>query len=166
MKTLIAMRHAKSDWADSSLSDFDRPLNPRGNKDAPEMGRRLNKHDLKPDMVLHSAALRTTQTAEHIAGIFKMKPSSVVPSKKLYLADPEALLHSLQETPSETVNTLMIIGHNPGISTFCERLTNDDVGDMVTASTAIISFEIEDWDCVTWGLGKLLNYDYPKRDAI
>ena len=84
MKTLLLIRHAKSSWDDPALPDKDRPLNDRGRRDAPKMGKRLAKRGVKPDLILSSPALRALRTAEIIAKMLDYQRRDIVLNERLY----------------------------------------------------------------------------------
>lgn len=113
MQTITLMRHAKSSWANANQSDYDRPLNKRGNRDAPEMARRLVERKTIPTLILCSSAKRTIETAEHLLDVFGAPTPQIEYLKSLYLAPPEALLDALESAVES--NHIMILAHNPGI---------------------------------------------------
>jgi phosphohistidine phosphatase len=112
MLTLSLLRHAKSSWADSRLKDIDRPLNERGEKDAPRMGGHLARQGLVPDLVLCSPAVRTRQTLALVLPHLKPSPE-IVYDDALYPGTPPAILKRLRNVAAE-VRHAMIVGHNPG----------------------------------------------------
>lgn len=112
-RTLILLRHAKSSWEDDSLDDFDRPLNPRGRRDAPRMGKWLRENAPRPDAVLCSSAARTRETWAGVSGQLADPPDATF-LDPLYDASPDVILSAAQSL-SDSVRTALIIGHNPGI---------------------------------------------------
>ncbi len=112
MKRLILVRHAKSDWSLPDQEDWDRPLNPRGQRDAPEMARRLRARRLKPDRILTSPAVRAITTATIMARELRVAPSLLTPEERLYLASPADLLAVLRELGG-TSRALMVLGTQP-----------------------------------------------------
>ena len=123
MKRLLLLRHAKSSWDNPSLADFDRPLAPRGAKAAARMGRELFTRDWLPERALVSPAARTRQTWELVVAELPDAPSTHFP-EALYDASAERMLGELQRAP-ETVNTLLILGHNPGLENLARLLVGD-----------------------------------------
>ncbi|HWK65067.1 MAG TPA: histidine phosphatase family protein [Rhizobiaceae bacterium] len=113
MKTLLLMRHGKSSWDDRSLADFERPLAQRGVKASKRIGRELASRGWVPTRVLVSPALRTQRTWELVAAELAEAPT-VGAVESLYDATPDELLAELQGA-DETVETLLVIGHNPGL---------------------------------------------------
>lgn len=112
MRRLLLLRHAKSDWDDPGLSDHARPLNARGRAAAATMGGFIRDQGLSPDLVMLSSSRRTRQTLEGLD--LPPPPLGVVPLDSLYLAEPGAIRALLAEAP-EAAQTLMVIGHNPGL---------------------------------------------------
>ena len=121
MKTLLLLRHAKSSWDNPRLADFERPFNGRGRADAPRMGALLHKEGLEPDMIITSSAKRALATATAVAEACDNE-TAVQATRELYLAGPEEYLSLLAEVP-ETVSTLLMVGHNPGLEELLEELT-------------------------------------------
>lgn len=137
MRTLILMRHAKSDWGDETLSDHDRPLNARGRRAAAEMGLTLAARELLPDRVLSSTSRRTRETLEFLSQTAGWRAAAVF-LPELYLAEPDQLLASVREHGGEAA-TLLVLAHNPGI----EALASTTAGDHLSFPTAALAaFEV------------------------
>ena len=132
MKQLLVMRHAKSSWDDTNLSDHDRPLNKRGFRDAPRMGRWLAEQDLRPDLILSSTANRAVETAKLVAAEFA-EPPRIEFDSNLYLATPATWRITIP-VYADREQTLLIVGHNPGL----EHLINELIGQYETIPTAAI----------------------------
>ena len=168
MKTLILLRHAKSDWSEPGLTDFDRPLAPRGIKAAPLVGRHLRGQKLDPDLVLCSSAQRARQTWELVAPELRDNPETRF-MKTLYLASPSRLLAAIKRAP-EGVQRLMLIGHNPGMENLAQRLIGGGKKKALknlqskfpTAAVAVIRFDAQDWARVGDGAGELTRFIRPK----
>lgn len=161
-RTLLAMRHAKSSWKDASLADFDRPLNARGRRDAKRAGEWLSEQGLIPDVILSSAARRARLTAERVGKGLK-RPVEVVLTRDLYHAPPEVYNEWVRAVPEE-VQTLLVIGHNPGIAQWIARLTGEVV-DVPTAAIACIKLWDTPWSSLAAdGSGTLQSYWYPKLE--
>jgi len=112
-RTLLLLRHAKSSWDDPALDDFDRPLAKRGREAAPRMGREMARRGWLPDRALVSAALRTRQTWELVeVGLPHAVPA--FSDRSIYEAPAERILDAIRSTPAG-VETLLVVGHNPGI---------------------------------------------------
>ena len=161
MKQLLVLRHAKSSWKDLSLRDFERPLNKRGQKDAPRMGQLLNEHHLKPDQIITSAAVRARLTAEAVA-VNCGYDAEIFATSDLYMASPAAYFEVLNHVQDS--NTLvMVVGHNPGIEDLVEDLT-DQWHRMPTGALAHIQLDIDSWRTLDFDTaGSLLNIWRPKE---
>ncbi len=160
MKTLYLVRHAKSSWKFPELADFDRPLNRRGQRDAPEMGRRLRQREACPQLILCSPAVRTQHTARALAKAMEY-PSDVRYVDEFYEASPEVLLATVQ-TVRDAVNDLMLVGHNPGLTELVNRLTAHSIENVATAGVVAVIFSVDRWSEVHFGIGQFGGYDYPK----
>lgn len=161
MKTLQLIRHAKSDWDDASLRDFDRPLNHRGQQDAPEMGRRLADKGMQPELFISSSATRARTTAALIAGVINYPVAQIALHDELYMATPATMLRIIRTTPDE-INCLALLTHNPGITEMVERLTRKPFDHVPTAAIITLTAPIEQWQeagC-RWSI---IDFDYPKR---
>ena len=162
-KTLYLVRHAKSSWEDSSLADYDRPLNKRGKRDAPEMGRRLAKQNIRPDQVISSPAKRAKKTASAMAEMVGYPPKKIQWEKNLYHALPETLLEYIHQAPADC-ESLMLVGHNPGLTDFYNALSDEEIENIVTAGVVCLTFDTDSWHEITLNEnGTLAWYDYPKR---
>ena len=142
MKTLLVLRHAKSSWNDSALGDHERPLNERGRRDGPRMGRLLREYGLIPDIVISSDAVRAQRTAEAVAEAARYV-GEILLDERLYLASPADIL-SLLRAVREDADRVMVVGHNPGLEGLVEQLTGERE-DMPTATLAQIVLPIDRW---------------------
>lgn len=162
MKVLILVRHAKSSWKEPYTSDFDRPLNGRGKKDAPVMGERLAKAGASPDVIVTSPARRARKTARIMADALGYPRKKVREEPRIYEADPGTLLAVVQGLP-EKAQCAMLVGHNPGFTDLAEELTGETIGNVPTCGTVTIEFALRAWGKAGPGRGKLVDFDYPKR---
>jgi len=162
MKILYIIRHAKSSWKFPELSDHDRPLNKRGKRDAPEIGKRLQRQGVSPDTLISSTANRAYTTAQKIAAEIRFPSSEVVPSSDLFHADPSEILEVIQGV-SDEYHSAMIFGHNPGITWAANQLGNLNIDNIPTCGVVAISFSVNRWSELGFGKGALMFYDYPKR---
>ncbi|MFN7225287.1 MAG: SixA phosphatase family protein [Paracoccaceae bacterium] len=164
MKRLILTRHAKSSWDDPLTPDHDRPLNERGKAAAADLGQWLASRGYIPDLVLCSDALRTRKTWSGIAPalpgtpVLELKPA-------LYHAGPEVMLAVLHKADPDTV---MMIGHNPGIAEFASRLVanapaNPDFGRYPTGATLVVDFMADSWADVGFGQGVVDDFIIPRE---
>jgi phosphohistidine phosphatase len=143
MKTLVLVRHAKSAWDDPTLADHDRPLNDRGRRDAPEMGRRLRARGTSPDAILSSTAVRARTTAEAIAAALDADPASVVLDERLYGSSPETILDVVAEL-DDGMTTAVVVAHDPGLSDLAFRLSAE-IEHMPTCAVAEFRFAAGSW---------------------
>lgn len=164
MKRLILIRHAKSSWSSGAADDQSRPLNDRGRAAAVKVGNWLKADGYIPDQVLSSNATRCAQTWEGIAPALEASPD-VSFEEALYLAGPQAMLAALQ---SATGNTVMMLGHMPGIGEFARDLRRDPppahevFRKYPTGAVTVLDFKAEGWADVQMGSGKFIAYTAPR----
>ena len=143
MKSLLVMRHAKSDWSRPDREDFDRPLNKRGRKDVPRVAGFLEACAGPPDLVLASAAVRAQETAARLVEELGEGPQLVLDGR-LYMAGPEALSEVLAAAAGKAA-TALVIAHNPGMEQWVARLTGARVR-LPTAAVARVDLEVPRWE--------------------
>jgi phosphohistidine phosphatase len=143
LKTLLLLRHAKSSWADPGLDDHQRTLNQRGRRDAPRMGDLVREIRLSPDVIISSDAVRARLTAEAVAEAARYA-GKILFDPRLYLASPDSIVAVLQTVPDTKAETVMIVGHNPGLEGIIAGLTGEHP-DMPTAALAQIVLPIDRW---------------------
>lgn len=163
MKTLILIRHAKSSWADSSITDFERTLNDRGKHDAPIMAERLKKHIPKIDAFVSSSATRARKTAKLFMKVYEEKEENLIIESSLYEAQMQQY-ESVIENLDNTKNSIAIFAHNPGITEFVNSFDYSDVYDMPTCGVFAIEIDTECWLDFRVGTKKFLLFDYPKNE--
>lgn len=161
-KQLLLVRHAKSDWENTKLTDFDRPLNSRGEKNAPEMARRLLKKGLIPQQIVSSPALRALTTARYFAQELGLQKSEIIKEPEIYEALTSTLMDVINNLGNESSFTALF-GHNPGITSVVSNLSNRDLNNVPTCGMVLIEFPFDDWAMVSAGTGELIFYDYPKN---
>jgi phosphohistidine phosphatase len=162
-RRLILTRHAKSSWDNPFDEDHDRPLNARGVRAATAMGRWLDAEGYRPDVALVSSATRTQQSWERIALALSGVP--VVTKPALYHASPDQILMELAVRPEETV---LVLAHNPGISSFARGILNTlpahpEFDRYPSGATAVIDFGVERWAEVEPGTGRLVSFITPRE---
>ncbi len=162
VKTLYLVRHAKSSWDNLITRDFDRPLNDRGKRDAPRMGKRLKEKRVVPDLLLSSPAKRALTTCELIGDILNYPTEKIKTDRDLYHADDENFLSIIKKINNKH-NTVLIFGHNPGLTDFSNRLTDSRIDNVPTCGIVACSLNINSWNMIEWGKGKLDFFDYPKK---
>lgn len=145
MKTLLILRHAKSSWKFPDLPDHDRPLNPRGKRDAPRMGKLLKEKDLVPDLLISSTAARAKDTASAVVKHSGYKGKRIE-FESLYAAEPTAYLTVIREL-GDNYQRVLVVGHNPGIEGLIERLTGE-IHIIPTCTLVQIEFDTEKWSAV------------------
>lgn len=152
MRTLLLLRHAKSSWDNPSLRDFDRPLSPRGYRDAPRIGKELKRRGQMPDLVLSSPATRARQTIE---AVLDAAGADITPQfdESIYAASSAELMRLVRRLPDQH-SVVMLVGHNPGFEDLLSRLTGS-YEHMPTASLACIELKSDRWDDAQEGQGKL-----------
>lgn len=163
MKQLVLVRHAKSDWSLPDQDDWDRPLNARGQRDAPEMARRLRGRRIKPGLILASPAVRAIATATIMARELRITASLLKPEERLYLASPVDMLAVVRELGGDAAQ-LMVVGHNPGITEFANRLSaGETIDNMPTCAVFTAEFDLAGWEQLDWGRGQDAEFDYPRK---
>ena len=160
MKTLLILRHAKSSWKHLELSDYDRPLNSRGKRDAPRMGKYLRQQGLIPDRILTSSAKRARKTANKVAKScgYTRKVKKIA---AFYEAVPGVYFETLQALPDK-YQRVMVVGHNPTMEQLVNYLTGH-IEQMPTAALAHIDLPIQQWEALDLDTkGILVNLWTPK----
>jgi phosphohistidine phosphatase len=162
MKTLLVLRHAKSSWDDPTLDDHERPLNARGEHDAPRMGQLAREERLSADLIISSDAVRARLTAAAMAGATGYR-GQVLLDPRLYHAGAADILEVLRSTVEPSVATVMIVGHNPGLADLVAQLTGEPE-DLPTAALAQIALPIDRWsDLNPTTRGTLVGFWRPKE---
>ena len=161
MKQLILVRHAKSDWGNPGLDDFDRPLNERGKKNAPVMAQRLLDKKIKIDAFISSPAKRAAKTAKIFAETFKQKKDVIVFKEKLYLAEPTTFF-SVIESADDKLNSIAVFSHNYGITDFANQLTDARIDNIPTCGVFAIKIYTDTWSDFREAKKEFWFFDYPK----
>ncbi|MCH8302968.1 MAG: histidine phosphatase family protein [Proteobacteria bacterium] len=162
MKTLTILRHAKSSWKDSSLSDHDRPLNKRGEGDAPVMGARIQQAGIRPSLIVCSPAVRAWTTAKLIAQEISYPNEFLQRDERLYLAGVQRIIDLLCEQ-DVGFNSIMIVGHNPGFTDFANYLVPGLTNNIPTCGVVSVIIDTDDWNLKADKNAELVTYDYPKK---
>jgi phosphohistidine phosphatase len=161
MKTLFLVRHAKSSWDDATLPDEDRPLNDRGKRDAPRMGKRLAKRDVKIDLILSSPARRAIATARVLAEKLDYRLKDIVVDDRLYPGAAQDLLKIVHNLGNK-LGRVMLVGHHPALSTLAHRLSSD-ILHMPTCAIAEFRFNATLWPDVRKATLATAALDLPKK---
>jgi phosphohistidine phosphatase len=171
MLTLSLLRHAKSSWSDARLKDMERPLNARGEKAAPRMGRFMARRGLAPELILCSPALRTRQTLEAVLPFLAGAPR-IAYEEELYLGAPSALIKRIRKIEAPVAHAMMV-GHNPGLHGLAQELAGSGQEEdlaalkekLPTAGLAVVVFAAASWSKVRPGAGHLELLETPKQLA-
>lgn len=166
-RELFILRHAKSNWKAKVSIDFDRPLAERGLKDAPRMGTWLYREGMLPGLIMSSPAVRARETALKVCKALDLKKKSIHWERRLYEADLTTLLRLLAETGPD-LNSLLLIGHNPGLEELLRYLVGNDLDEpedgklLPTAALARLEMPA-DWSVLERGCANLIALVRPKQ---
>ncbi len=164
MKTLYLVRHAKSSWDNANLSDHNRPLNERGERDAPRMGKRLRKREERPEVIISSSAVRAQTTARILAAAIDYPTSDISIDERLYEAEPEDVL-SVIGNLDDGIDCAMLVGHNPTFTALINAMGRCDFDNVPTCGMAVLTFPIDSWKNIATVQGTLVDFDFPQNDA-
>ena len=164
MKNLFLTRHAKSSWGNPGLADIDRPLNERGKKAAPFMGKLIVDKGEKPDLLISSPANRALSTAKAFGGAMGLVENDIIIDRTIYGAGAQQLLELVQDQ-DDLYKSIMLFGHNPTFTSFVNLLTGNNIMNVVTCGVIRIDFEFSSWTDIEFGSGRLAYYEYPKKYA-
>ena len=160
MKTLYLIRHAKSDWSNPFLSDFDRPLNKRGEKNAPFMGKLLSSKKIVPDLIISSPANRAKTTAKKIAiNIDYMQ--EIVFEESIYEANSKDLENLIRKLDNK-YNKIFLVGHNPSFNIFTSSFI-DFYENIPTCGIVQLEFNVDFWNDISSKNANLVSFEYPKK---
>ncbi len=162
MLQLTLIRHAKSSWTSGAARDFDRPLNKRGLKNAPLMGKIIRKQGLSFDRIVTSPALRAMTTANLLAEKLGYPEQEIQKLEALYGASVDELLECVHGLNSDEPR-IALVAHNPGLTELCNYLSGEAIDNLPTCAVAVIEFELDDWQAVYRDTGRLALYEYPRK---
>ena len=162
MKTLTIVRHAKSSWHEPVLSDRERPLNKRGQRDAPRMGKRIADAGIRPSLIISSPATRAWTTAQIIAEELSYPVEFLQREKSPYLASLNDILDVIV-AQDDGFNSLMVVGHNPGLTNMVNFLSPGITGNLPTAGVVSVTIDQDDWKLYEQPQTELVLHDYPKK---
>lgn len=164
MRTLYLLRHAKSSWDDPELPDHERPLAPRGLRDAKRIGKHLGGLGVTPALVLCSSAVRTQETLDLLRPA--LGEVAVQVEEQLYGASSEMLLERIRSIPDE-LGSVLLIGHNPGVQDLVLALASSGAElDRVEAkfpTAALATLTLPRWSNLSPGDAELVAYVIPKQ---
>lgn len=161
MKTILLNRHAKSDWNNIDLTDFERPLNNRGERDAPEMAERLLEKNIKIDKIITSPAIRAISTARVFAE--KLEINEIQEEKDIYHSGEITIKKLVNELP-DNINTVLFFGHNPDFTSLARYFSGELFANVPTCGIVCIDFDINTWKKIHQKNGKVRFFDFPKND--
>jgi phosphohistidine phosphatase len=161
MKSLFLIRHAKSSWEDPSLKDFDRPLNPRGLRDAPFMSKLLKGKGIVVDQIVSSPANRALSTAKYFAEAFGINNKKIILRNEIYEAYPEDVMAIVKELPNE-VDVALIFGHNPTFTSLANQF-GGYLSNVPTCGVVRIDAEIDKWADFSIDTAQRTAFHYPKQ---
>lgn len=161
MKKLYVIRHAKSDWSNPALDDFDRPLNKRGKKNASFIGRILRKKNIHPNLIISSPAYRARETARKIAKKIHFQ-NEIMYNENIYESSLKTILEIVNFIEDEH-DEVFIVGHNPGLNMLAFYLIEFNKN-LPTCGILEIEFDCESWREVNKRNAKLVSFEYPKKE--
>lgn len=162
-RRLILLRHAKSSWDDPSLSDIQRPLNKRGERDAPRMGKLLHEKNIRPDVIISSDATRAITTARLVASELDYELSDIRQNHALYLASPRTMLDVLKSSALND-DDVMLVAHNPGMTELANHLSDRRIDNLPTCGVFVIESDTENWEQLANTPGTCAGFFCPKTD--
>jgi phosphohistidine phosphatase len=162
VKTLTLVRHAKSSWKHPELTDRQRPLNKRGERDAPEMGRRLAGRGERPDLIVSSPAVRALTTARTIARAVGHAEEEIVLEERVYDADDEDLLELVRGL-DDAFEHVMLFGHNPALTDLVNRLVAEPLDNVPTCGVVRLEHPGATWHEFGRSGPLAMAFDWPKN---
>ncbi len=164
-KKIFIVRHGKSDWSTPDISDIDRPLKPRGVRDAYKMAKLLKQKKEQANLIISSPATRAIHTAIIFSRILQIPEKNILVEYKLYMADSAAIKEYCQNI-SDDYNEIMIVGHNPGFTSFANKFTPNDITNVPTSGLVILDFDCSSWKDIAPEVLKDHFFDYPRKHRI
>lgn len=161
MKTLLLVRHAKSDWKAAYEDDFDRPLNDRGKRDAMNMGKRVHQKGIRIEGIVTSPARRAKKTARAFAEPYEKEGISILEIPELYLADAITISNVVLNLP-DTTDIIALFGHNPGITVYANAQGIVQIDEMPTCSVLALSADADHWADFDRAEKRFLFFDRPR----
>lgn len=165
MKELLLLRHAKSSWDDPTINDIDRPLNKRGKHDAVFMGNVMKQLNYIPDIIISSDAKRAFSTAKRIAAVLNYEKNKLIKDHDLYDCSLDGFL-SFVNSLNDEFEKILLVGHNPEITLFTNKLCAENIINIPTCGLAVIQTRAVNWSDVFFGKAKLVSFEYPKKNYL
>ncbi len=163
MKIVCLIRHAKAGRDDPSLRDFDRPLNARGKKQAPWLGRRLKESNVQPGVIVSSPARRAMATAETLAKGIRYPREKIIVEPVVYESGALAILGVIKDIKPDH-DAAVVVGHNPALSDLMRYLGRRELDELPTGGIVCLRFGVGSWKKIARGKGEVLFYDAPPRE--
>lgn len=162
MKNLILIRHAKSSWDNPEWSDFDRPLNKRGLRDAPFMANLLQNKGIKPDLIISSTAKRALETAQFMCEAFNYSLDNLQQDLGIYERGSKYIINLLAKL-DDNLNTVILIGHNPDITSMATYFSGEFFDNVPTCGIIGVQFNFDSWENIATNNGELLFNEFPRN---
>jgi len=162
MKTIYFVRHAKSSWDHPTLRDIERPLEPRGLRDAPFMAKVLKSKGVEPDLLLSSPATRAYSTALYFADAFEIERGDVQLEPRIYEAFSEDILDIIEKLPAEA-DTVLLFGHNPTFTNIANRFSKKQIDNVPTCGIFKVEAKVNSWKDFKAPLAVLTEFHFPKQ---
>jgi len=164
MRILYLIRHAKSSWEHPGLRDFDRPLNERGHRDAPQMARFLKKNGVQPDLIVSSPAKRALTTARYFAEVFGIPETSIIQEANIYEASTHDILDIIRQLP-DNIEVAFLFGHNPTFTDVANHFSEEYIDNIPTCGIARLESKAAHWTDVA-PTNTRLNQCYFPKDVL
>jgi phosphohistidine phosphatase len=161
MRSLYLIRHAKSSWDHPGLRDFERPLNERGHRDAPEMARLLRDMGIRPDLIVSSPAKRALTTAQYFAQVFGVADEALLREEDIYEASMYDILNVIRALPDEA-RTVFLFGHNPSLTDTANQFSQQYIPNVPTCGVVQLETNIERWADFQKNNTRLVQCFFPK----
>jgi phosphohistidine phosphatase len=161
-RRLYLVRHSKSSWKETGFTDFDRPLNKRGKRDAPFMGKLLAEQGIQPEVIFSSPAKRALKSAKIIAEEIEYPLDEIITYAEIYHASTADLLEIIRNL-DDTYYEVMIFGHNPSMTDIVNYLSDFDLNNLPTSGIVCIEFDGQPWRRISRHSGELVFFEYPKK---
>lgn len=164
MKTIYLLRHAKSSREYPALNDFERPLNKRGRESIIIMGKLMNDLNVMPDIIISSPASRAAMTARGIAQEINYPLERIEYREALYLTEKDILIEEIKRIKN-SVKSVMLVGHNPGLTDLVNYLGDQKIEDIPTCGLCCLELNIRYFRDIAAGSGNMKFFEYPKKKS-
>lgn len=162
MKKIFLVRHAKSSWINNSITDYERPLNERGERDAPFMANLLFKKEKNIDIIVTSGANRALSTAKVFQKVYSFNEENIFIDKNIYQSTLEGLFNIIKNI-DDTYSKVLFIGHNPGLTLISNYLSGRELFNIPTCGIVELNYKRESWKDVTKKSFDFVSFEFPKK---